>query len=88
MSAGDPASGRRGVPLAGTARDAGVRAEAAGIEVTARGRVLRFPAAWLRDNCPCASCRDPVTGQRLLDLASLPDQAARRRAGRTPPRSP
>jgi len=39
----------------------------------AGGRVLRFPAAWLRDNCPCADCRDPVTGQRLLDLAGIAD---------------
>ena len=36
-------------------------------------RVLRFPAAWLRDNCPCADCRDPLTGQRLLDLAGIAD---------------
>jgi gamma-butyrobetaine dioxygenase len=28
---------------------------------------------WLRDNCPCPSCRDPATGQRLL---SITDQAA------------
>ena len=31
-----------------------------------------MPAAWLRDNCPCAGCRDPVSGQRRLDIASLP----------------
>jgi gamma-butyrobetaine dioxygenase len=37
------------------------------------GREARFPAAWLRDNCPCPQCRDPVTGQRLLDLAAAPD---------------
>ncbi|HEY6786021.1 MAG TPA: TauD/TfdA family dioxygenase [Trebonia sp.] len=36
------------------------------------GRALRFPAAWLRDNCPCEQCLDPVTGQRLLDLAGIP----------------
>ncbi|HXF19995.1 MAG TPA: TauD/TfdA family dioxygenase [Streptosporangiaceae bacterium] len=24
-----------------------------------------LPAAWLRDNCPCALCRDPVSGLRL-----------------------
>ena len=29
--------------------------------------------AWLRDNCPCADCRDPVSGQRLI---SITDQAA------------
>jgi gamma-butyrobetaine dioxygenase len=32
-----------------------------------------MPAAWLRDNCPCPECRDPVSGQRRLDIASLPD---------------
>jgi gamma-butyrobetaine dioxygenase len=28
---------------------------------------------WLRDNCPCPSCRDPASGQRLV---SITDQAA------------
>jgi gamma-butyrobetaine dioxygenase len=37
------------------------------------GRQPRFPAAWLRGNCPCPRCLDPVTGQRLLDLAAAPD---------------
>jgi gamma-butyrobetaine dioxygenase len=51
-----------------------VAVTAGGIELTAGdGRALRFPAAWLRDSCPCGECRDPVTGQRLLDLAGLPD---------------
>lgn len=27
---------------------------------------------WLRERCPCAECRDPGTGQRLLDSWSLP----------------
>jgi gamma-butyrobetaine dioxygenase len=44
------------------------------LELPARGgRPLRFPAAWLRGNCPCDACRDPVTGQRPLDLAGIPD---------------
>jgi gamma-butyrobetaine dioxygenase len=51
-----------------------VAVTAVGIELTAGdGRALRFPAAWLRDSCRCGECRDPVTGQRLLDLAGLPD---------------
>jgi gamma-butyrobetaine dioxygenase len=29
--------------------------------------------AWLRDNCPCPGCRDPVSGQRLI---SITEQAA------------
>jgi len=50
-----------------------VRAGGGWLEVPAPdGRALRFPAAWLRDNCPCEQCLDPVTGQRLLDLAGIP----------------
>ena len=33
---------------------------------------LGFPAVWLRHNCPCPDCRDPVTGQRLVDITELP----------------
>ena len=32
---------------------------------------LGFPAVWLRHNCPCPDCRDPVTGQRLVDTTQL-----------------
>ena len=35
--------------------------------------LLGFPAVWLRHNCPCPDCRDPVTGQRLVDVTELPD---------------
>jgi gamma-butyrobetaine dioxygenase len=31
-----------------------------------------FHAVWLRDNCPCPECRHEVSGQRLLDTASIP----------------
>jgi gamma-butyrobetaine dioxygenase len=31
-----------------------------------------FHAIWLRDNCPCAECRHEISGQRLLDTASIP----------------
>ena len=34
-------------------------------------RTLGFPAVWLRHNCPCPDCRDPVTGQRLVDITRL-----------------
>ena len=34
---------------------------------------LGFPAVWLRHNCPCPDCRDPVTGQRLVDITQLPN---------------
>jgi len=31
-----------------------------------------FPAVWLRHNCPCPDCRDPVTGQRLVAISDIP----------------
>jgi gamma-butyrobetaine dioxygenase len=34
-------------------------------------RALGFPAVWLRHNCPCPDCRDPVTGQRLVEITQL-----------------
>jgi gamma-butyrobetaine dioxygenase len=30
-----------------------------------------FPAVWLRHNCPCPDCRDPITGQRLVEITQL-----------------
>jgi gamma-butyrobetaine dioxygenase len=34
--------------------------------------MLRFPAVWLRDNCPCPECLDPGSGQKLKDITELP----------------
>ena len=34
---------------------------------------LGFPAVWLRHNCPCPDCRDPVTGQRLTEITAIPN---------------
>lgn len=34
--------------------------------------ITRPPAPWLRDNCPCAECRDPRTGQKLFQITALP----------------
>jgi gamma-butyrobetaine dioxygenase len=34
-------------------------------------RSLGFPAVWLRHNCPCPDCREPVTGQRLVELTQI-----------------
>jgi gamma-butyrobetaine dioxygenase len=34
-------------------------------------QALGFPAVWLRHNCPCPDCRDPVTGQRLVDITQI-----------------
>ncbi len=42
----------------------------------ADGNMLRFPAVWLRDNCPCAECLDPGSGQKLTDVTELPDPLA------------
>jgi len=46
-----------------------------GLTGTAGGG-LRFPAIWLRDNCPCPQCRDPRTGQKLFGISDLPDDIA------------
>ena len=47
-----------------------------GLELEANGDMLRFPAVWLRDNCPCAECVDPVTGQKLKDITDIPNGLA------------
>jgi gamma-butyrobetaine dioxygenase len=44
----------------------------ADLELAVGGRTLRFPAAWLRDNCPCPECVAPGTGQKLNDITDLP----------------
>ncbi|MGW2947983.1 2-trimethylaminoethylphosphonate dioxygenase [Streptomyces sp. NPDC001226] len=31
-----------------------------------------LPTMWLRDNCPCAECRDPRSGQKLFQITALP----------------
>ena len=36
--------------------------------------VAGLPAALLRDNCPCADCRDPGSGQRLIAITDLAPQ--------------
>ena len=36
-------------------------------------QALGFPAVWLRHNCPCPDCRDPVTGQRLVEITQIPN---------------
>jgi gamma-butyrobetaine dioxygenase len=45
----------------------------ADLELVAGGRALRFPAVWLRDNCPCPECLDPGTGQKRFDITGLPN---------------
>jgi DUF971 family protein len=41
-----------------------------------RPPLVGMPAAWLRDNCPCPLCRDPVSGQRLPHIADIPADIA------------
>ncbi|MEU3478088.1 TauD/TfdA family dioxygenase [Streptomyces sp. NPDC033754] len=45
---------------------------------------------WLRDNCPCADCRDPRNGQKLFHITELPGALAvdAVRDARTPDGSP
>jgi len=40
------------------------------------GREHVLHPLWLRERCPCSECRDPQTGQRLLDAWSLPTDTA------------
>jgi len=46
------------------------------LELTIGGRVLRFPAVWLRDNCPCPGCVAPGTTQKLKDITDMPNGVA------------
>jgi gamma-butyrobetaine dioxygenase len=41
-----------------------------------RPPLVGMPAVWLRDNCPCPHCRDPVSGQRLLHITDIPADIA------------
>jgi hypothetical protein len=46
------------------------------LQLAVSGRVLRFPAIWLRDNCPCPECVAPGTTQKLKDITDLPNGVA------------
>ncbi len=52
-------------------REAGVTG--GDLELVSDGRRLRFPAVWLRDNCPCTECQDPGSGQKLKDITDIPN---------------
>ena len=49
---------------------------AADLELVVGGRPVRFPAVWLRDNCPCPDCLAPGTGQKLKDITDIPNGLA------------
>jgi gamma-butyrobetaine dioxygenase len=44
------------------------------LDLTVGGRRLRFPAVWLRDNCPCAECMDSRSGQKFLNITDIDDE--------------
>jgi len=46
------------------------------LELVVSGRKLRFPAIWLRDNCPCEQCLDPGSGQKYNDITDVPAETA------------
>lgn len=44
------------------------------VQVTwADGRVCAYPYRYLRLQCACASCIEEMTGRKLLNVASVPD---------------
>jgi len=54
--------------------DAAIDSDGDVVSVTfADGASARFHAEWLRDNCQDETSRDPVNGQRLFQMADLPD---------------
>jgi gamma-butyrobetaine dioxygenase len=61
---------------AGAARPREAGVAGADLELAMGGRSLRFPAVWLRDNCPCERCVAPGTGQKLTDITDIPNGLA------------
>ena len=37
------------------------------------GRKYLLPFRFLREHCPCAGCVDEITGKRILDVNTIPD---------------
>jgi Gamma-butyrobetaine hydroxylase-like, N-terminal len=46
------------------------------LELTVDGRLLSFPAVWLRDNCLCPDCVAPGTTQKIKDITDMPNDVA------------
>ena len=40
------------------------------------GSISTFHHLWLRDNCPCSSCRHPSVPERLIDTQSIAEDVA------------
>ncbi|MBF9071188.1 2-trimethylaminoethylphosphonate dioxygenase [Streptacidiphilus fuscans] len=59
-----------------TATETAAETAAAGTGRTRTPRPTALSAVWLRDNCGCAECRDPGTGQKLFQITDLPDSLA------------
>jgi gamma-butyrobetaine dioxygenase len=55
-----------------------VEAELTGpdLELAIEGQLLRFPAVWLRDNCPCPDCVAPGTTQKRKNITAMPNGVA------------
>lgn len=74
-SPSSPAGSRYAPPVRGseeTAETGGTRV----LHLEGSGRPLSFPAVWLRDNCPCPDCSDPVSGQKLHSVTDLSPETA------------
>ncbi|WP_119462068.1 TauD/TfdA family dioxygenase [Rhodospirillaceae bacterium SYSU D60014] len=40
------------------------------------GHTSRFHGLWLRDNCPCPNCVNPVTREQVFDISTVPEDVA------------
>lgn len=40
------------------------------------GRDSPYDALWLRDNCPCTTCVNPVTREQVFEITAVPDDHA------------
>jgi gamma-butyrobetaine dioxygenase len=48
------------------------------------GSTSTFHHLWLRDNCPCSSCRHPLVPERLIDTQSISEDVAPANVGVSP----
>jgi len=50
------------------------------------GRESPYDALWLRDNCPCTACVNPVTREQVFEITAVPEDLAPARLDVTPGR--